>query len=229
MDLLRSLRTTPASREFTERSVEEAEIAEILDDARFAPSGGNRQAWKVVVIRDPEIRKDLRDLYLLGWYRYLSMTLSGLTPFAPITDLDAERKAIEAAPGLAEHFAGDGSGFAEQLHKAPALLLVAADLRELAAVDRDLDRYSFAGGASVYPFAWSVLLAARARGLGGVITTMPIVHEDELKALVHLPEAFAVACLIVLGEPKREITKLRRQAVSDFTTIDYFDGESLGS
>ena len=51
-------------------------------------------------------------------------------------------------------------------------MLVVADLRALAAVDRDLDRYTLVGGASIYPFCWSVLLAARAEGLGGVMTTM---------------------------------------------------------
>ena len=61
----------------------------------------------------------------------------------------------------------------------PVLLVVLADLRALAAVDRDGDRYTFAGGASVYPFAWNVLLSARAEGLGGVVTTMAIRHEPE--------------------------------------------------
>ena len=68
----------------------------------------------------------------------------------------------------------------------PALLLVLADLSALAAVDRDLPRYTFAGGTSIYPFVWSLLLAARAEGLGGVMTTMPVRSEDGVaRALRH--------------------------------------------
>ena len=63
---------------------------------------------------------------------------------------------------------------AAHLDEVPVLLALFADLSQLAAVDRDLDRYSLAGGASVYPFAWSILLAARTEGLGGVLTTMLI-------------------------------------------------------
>ena len=59
-------------------------------------------------------------------------------------------------------------GFAERLDEVPVLLAVLVDLGALAAVDRDLDRYTFAGAASVYPFAWNLLLAAREEGLGGV-------------------------------------------------------------
>ena len=52
-----------------------------------------------------------------------------------------------------------------------------ADLSMLAAIDRDADRYTFAGGASIYPFAWNILLSARSEGLGGVITTIAIREE----------------------------------------------------
>ena len=60
----------------------------------------------------------------------------------------------------------------------PALLVLLADLRGLAAVDRDLDRYTLVGGASIYPFGWSILLAAHDAGLGGVMTTMLVREES---------------------------------------------------
>ena len=76
-----------------------------------------------------------------------------------------------------------------------------ADLTALAAVDRDLPRYTFAGGASIYPFVWSLLLAARTEGLGGVMTTMPVRQEDDVRALFGIPATVAVAALVVLGRP----------------------------
>lgn len=70
MELL-ALRTTGAVREFTDEPVPDEVLFRILDTARFGPSGGNRQGWRVVVIRDPDTRRRMRDLYLPGWYEYL--------------------------------------------------------------------------------------------------------------------------------------------------------------
>jgi nitroreductase len=115
-------------------------------------------------------------------------------------------------------------GFAEHLDTAPVLLLLLADLRAVAAVDRGFSRYTFAGGASIYPFAWSVLLAARAEGLAGVLTTMAIRREPEVKELFGVPDELAVAGLIALGRPERTPTRLRRHPVEAFCTVDRFDG-----
>ena len=54
------------------------------------------------------------------------------------------------------------------------MLVLLADLTRLATVDRDAGPYTLVGGASIYPFAWSILLAARAEGLAGVMTTMVV-------------------------------------------------------
>ena len=99
------------------------------------------------------------------------------------------------------------------LDTAPALLLVLADLRALAAVDRDLPRYTLAGGASIYPFVWSLLLAARSEGLGGVMTTMPVRREDDVRALFGIPDTVAVAALVVLGRPVSAPRRLTRAPV----------------
>ena len=223
MDLVSTLRTTAAIREFDEtHEVDDATLRRILDTARFAPNGGNAQSWRVVVLQDPAGRRRLRDLYLEGWRLYVAMKGAGLRPWAPVTDrpreaeVVAEAAAQDAADG--RPFLGD---FPERLDEAPALLVL------LAAVDRDLDRYTFIGGASVYPFAWSLLLAAREEGLGGVITTMPVYREPEVKALLGVPDEFAVAALIALGKPRHQPTKLTRKPVDDFATVDTFGGPPL--
>ncbi|HXY26863.1 MAG TPA: nitroreductase family protein, partial [Acidimicrobiales bacterium] len=119
------------------------------------------------------------------------------------------------------------AGFAETLDAAPALLLVLADLRALAAVDRDLPRYTLAGGASIYPFVWSLLLAARSEGLGGVMTTMPVRREAEVRKLFGIPDAVAVASLVVMGRPVAQPRRLRRSAVSEFAWVDRYEGPPL--
>lgn len=198
-------------------------VYEILDDARFAPSGGNRQGWRAIVVRDPQVRLGLRDLYLPGWDEYLAMGRAGLVAWAPVTDREAEARALQDAPASA----AKRGAFAEQLHEVPVLIVLLADLRALAAPDRDLDRYTLVGGASIYPFAWNILLAARDRGLGGVMTTMLTRHEPQVRALLGVPDEFAVAAALALGHPVRRPTKLRRAAVEDFTSLDRFDGSGF--
>jgi len=227
MDLINALRSTGAVREFTDQPVDDSVVARILDAARFAPSGGNAQGWHVVVVKDPQIRMRLRDLYLPGWCDYLAMKTAGLRPWSPVNDRGVEATAIRVHSSSAREAAA-APGFAAHLDRAPVLLAVFIDLAQLAAVDRDLDRYTFAGGASVYPFVWNVLLAAREEGLGGVMTTMLIRREREVKALLGAQDPLALAAVIALGHPAKRATRLRRRPVGAFATIDRVDGGPLG-
>jgi len=228
LDLVATLRSTGAARQFHPEPVPDEVLARLLDTARFAPSGGNRQGWRVIVVKDPATRTALRDIYLEGWYEYLAIGSAGLVPWAAVTDRAAEARAAAHAPEFAA--AGAASpGFAETLETAPALLLVLADLAALASVDRDLPRYTLVGGASIYPFVWSLLLAARAEGLGGVTTTVAIRHEAALRALFGIPDTVAGAALVVLGRPVSQPTRLRRAPVSAFTWIDRYEGTPLAS
>jgi nitroreductase len=218
MELIDALRTTGAVREFTDRPVDDAVLARVLDTARFAPSGSNAQAWRVVVIKDATNRRRLRDCYLQGSREYLTLAAAGLRPWSPTNDREAETRALAA-----ENVAAPG-GFAERFDEAPVLLALFADLSMLAAIDRDADRYTFAAGASVYPFAWNVLLAAREEGLGGVITTIAIREEAQVKTILGASDPLALAAIIALGYPVRQPRRLRRQPVSSFVTVDSIDG-----
>jgi nitroreductase len=227
MDLIETLRSTGAVRDFHPEPVPDAMLHRLLDTARFAPSGGNRQGWRVIVVKDPEARRGLRDLYLADWYKYLALASAGLVPWAPLSDRDAEAEALTHEPAFADAAAANPPGFAESLDTAPALLLVLADLSALAAVDRDLPRYTFAGGASIYPFVWSLLLSARTEGLAGVMTTVPVRREDDVRALFAVPDTCAVAALVVLGRPVSAARRLRRRPVEDFAWIDRYQGPPL--
>lgn len=227
MELRQALTTTGAVREFSPDPVSDETVYRILDTARFAPSGGNRQAWRVVVVKDPATRRRLRDLYLVGWYQYLAARAAGLTPWAPLTDRDREAAAMAGAEQMKPH-AGSPGGMAENLDRVPVLLALLADLRGLAAVDRDADRYTMVGGASIYPFAWSILLAAHDAGLGGVITTMLVREEGAVLDLLGVPDGWALAATLVLGYPAgprpRRLTRAEPEA---FATVDTFDGQAL--
>jgi nitroreductase len=228
MDLIDALRTTGSVREFTDEPVPDAVLHRVLDSARFAPNGGNRQAWKVVVLRDPGLRARMRDVYLMHWYEYLALRAAGLTPFAPVHDPAAEAAALAREPELRAAAEGGAAGFAEQIDRAPVLLAILADLRSLAAMDRGFDRYTMVGGASIYPFVWSILLAAHAEGLGGVMTTAAIREEGAAEALLGAPPEYAMAALLALGHPAgKRATRLRRNPVDDFTTVDSCTGPAF--
>jgi nitroreductase len=226
LDLLNTLRSTGAVREYTDEPVSDEVLARVLDTARFAPNGGNRQGWRVIVVKDPAARRALRDLYLSGWYDYMALAASGLTPWSPLADREEEAAALSNARQFAEAGAA-APGFAENLDAAPALLLVLADLGVLATVDRDLPRYTMVGGASIYPFVWNLLLAARAEGLGGVMTTVAVRRETDLRALFDIPETVVAAALVVLGHPVAAARRLKRAPVSSFAWIDRYGGVPL--
>jgi nitroreductase len=224
MELRDVMRTTPATRDFTDERVTDEQLFAILDVARFAPSGGNRQAWRVIVLRDEETRRRIRDLYVLGWREYMAHVAAGLVAFAPIdhgswsgpaVDLEQARATPSPLP------------FADHLDQVPVLLLLLAELSGLAVLDNGLGRQSIIGGASVFPFGHNLLLAARDLGLGGVMTTALARQEPAVRELLGVPDDFAVAGLLALGHPVRHITKLRRSAVDEFTTLDRFDGPAF--
>lgn len=230
MDLKTALRTTPATREFTDQAVSDDDVYEILDDARFAPNGGNRQGWHVIVVRDPDTKRRIAELYELGMREYAAHALEGLIPFVasealerypdgrptrPAVDLEAARQT--PLPG----------GFPQHIAEAPVLLVITLDLSAISAVDTGLGRLSLTAGASVYPFAQNILLAARSRGLGGHFTSVLARQEPALRALLHLPASHVLATMLPIGHPTRELTKLRRIPVEDFATLEHADGPPL--
>jgi nitroreductase len=229
VDLTEALRTTGAVREYTEEPVDDATVYRLLDTARFAPNGGNRQAWRVVVVRDPASRRALRDIYLPGWFEYLAQVSAGLTPWAVVTDRALEASSVAGAGDISAAAAAGPGGFAEHLDEVPVMLVLLADLTRLATVDRDIGHYTMVGGASIYPFAWSILLAARTEGLAGVMTTMVVRDEAAVTELLGVPDTHTVAGLLALGHPVRQPTRLKRGPVEEFATLDRFDGPPLAA
>jgi len=224
MDLTEALRTTGSIREFSAEPVSDQLLYDILDDARFAPSGGNRQAWRVIVVAGSQ-RRALADIYLDAWHDYVAHLLAGLIPFSPLAS-EAERSAALAKRDDAIRLSNP-DGFAETIEQVPAMLVVLADLAALAATDRDLERYHLVGGASIYPFVWSVLLSAHEHGLGGVMTTVLARHEEQARQVLDVPDSYAVAALLALGYPRQRHTKLKRRRVEEFTSRNTFDGDAF--
>jgi len=225
MELADVMRTTPATRTFTDEPVGDDVLHRILDHARFAPSGGNRQGWHVIVVRDPGTRARVKALYQVSWREYWAHVQAGEVAFhpggtrlsQPWVDLDEAR----ATPAP--------NAFADRMDEHPVLLVVCVALDALAVLDHGLPRQSIVGGASIYPFCHNIMLKARDEGLGGVMTTAICRQEPALADLLGIPETHVVASLIALGHPEDVVTKLRRDPVEAFAVVDRFDGEPFAS
>jgi len=216
MELYDVMRSTPAVREFTDDPLLDDVLARILDNARFAPSGGNRQGVRVIVLRDEDTRAALADLGLPAARRYAAQLANGESPWNPLQPPGVDASTIAATEVPAQMSAS--------LREAPVVLVICLDLGVVAATDQDLDRVGVVSGASVYPFMWNVLLAARNEGYGGVLTTMAVAEEPRVKGLLGVPDSYAIAAVVPLGKPVRQVTKLRRRPVPEFVTCDRFDG-----
>ncbi|MEI7617493.1 MAG: nitroreductase family protein [Actinomycetota bacterium] len=216
MEITTAIRTTGSVRQFTDAPVDDATLYALLDDARFAPSGGNRQGWRVVVVKSEAKRRAIGELMKPVWDEYVAIGSTGVTPFTAAPPANYELTTV--TPGRTPN------DLLDNIVDVPVVLVVAADLGCIAMMDKDLERPAITGGGSIYPFCWNVLLSARSRGLGGVMTTFLSRAEPLAASVLGLPPTYALASTIFLGHPVHQPTKLKRAAVETFSTIDSFDG-----
>lgn len=219
MDLYEVMRTTFAAREFTDDPVPDSVLYRILENARFAPSGGNRQGWRVVVIRERGTREAMVPMMMPTFQRYFAQAQAGEAPWNTVHPTRLSDAEIAAAPAPED--------FIRRITEAPVILLVLLDLSVVASFDVNLDRVGVISGASVYPFVWNILLAARNEGYGGTPTTFIAAREDELRTLLGIPGHMAVAALIPLGRPVKQLTRLKRKPVEEFAVLERWEGPAL--
>ncbi len=240
MELRQVMRTTPATRQFTDDALPGDVLYGILDAARFAPNGGNRQPWHVIVVRDQDRKRRLAALWDLAQREDHAFYNAGLVPFVASEAYwrnppgGASTQPIDLEAARATPLDRAGGTRPETIVAAPVVLLVTVDLSRMTAMDSGLGRLSISAGGSVYPFAHNILLAARDAGYGGVVTTVLVRQEPAVRELCGIPDGHALACTIPLGKPVQVITRLRRAAVAEFATLETYDGEpvtgeSLGS
>jgi len=219
VELSEVMRTTFAAREFLDQEISNEQIGRILDNARFAPSGGNRQGWKVIVVKKEETRGALVPLIEPVLRRYLAQVHAGESPWNTINETSLSQEEIDHQELP--------KGFVENLVSAPVLLFVFLDLSVVASFDSNLDRVGVISGASIYPFVWNILLAARNEGLGGTITTFVGGSESELRDLLRVPDHYAFSAMIPIGKPNKQLTRLTRNPVKSFAVLETFDGASF--
>jgi nitroreductase len=213
-ELYEIMRCAPSTRHFTDEPVERELLERVFENARFAPSGGNRQGWRVIVISDRDTRRRLRELYQEPWDAYMVQTGGRAA-------LDAGEDSGLSAGRLKMIRRADE--YAHTFDEIPIHLLICVQLDTLAVTDADLDRQSIVGGASVYPFVHNILLGLRNEGLGASFTTLLVPAEEKIRELLEIPEGVAIAGHISVGhraDPWPE--KLSRNPVSEFVYGERF-------
>jgi nitroreductase len=220
MELYDVMRTTFSGREYTNDPLPDSVLYRILDHARFAPSGGNRQGWKVIVVRDRATREALSKLTEPAAKRYSAQQQNGENPWNTIDPPRVDAATIERTPAPGR--------LIETVLKSAVVLVVCVDLKVVASTDQELERVGVISGASIYPFAWNILLAARHEGFAGTITTLAVSQEPRIQALLGIPAHVAVAAVMPLGRPVKSLTKLRRKAVAEFAMLERWGGAPLG-
>ena len=182
MDVYEALYTTRMMRRMKPDPVPMESQCRILDAAIRAPNGFNAQRWHFLVVDDPEVKARLAELYNASREReYADIAASRL---GVSFHEDAERRAESL-----RRIKSAGDYFVEHFTEIPLLLFVFA-----------VDDY---GGANIYPAIWSALLAARAEGIGGVMTKVLRYEEKAVCELLDVPheEGWRMTAMVALGYP----------------------------
>jgi nitroreductase len=194
-------------RRFTDEPVADDVVAAILRAGVQAPSGGNIQPYQFLVVTDVDLRQRIGEIYLRAWRRY-EPAVAKITP--AFVDPDAEaahRRNWQASDDLAHNLA-----------QVPVHVLVLGARITMAVEDDEGPMDVGPVYASIYPAVQNVILAARAFGLGTVLTTVFRVYEDEVRALLGVPERFEVLALLPIGHPRGQFGLARRRQAEQLTS-----------
>jgi nitroreductase len=192
LDFFEVARTQKTMRRLLPDPISDEDLWTVLDTAIRAPSGGNRQGWNFVVVRDAETKGKLGEYYLDAWNR-----LYGLVPREQATDPRAARN-YRSAEHLAHHLADS-----------PVIIIVT--------LRRDGFAAGPTAGSSIYPAVQNLMLAARALGLGTALTTLHKLHEEDVKQLLGIPDGVETMALIPIGRPKGRFGEPARLPVEKVT------------
>jgi len=189
VDLYEAMSTLRAVRRLRADPVPDDVLRRVLEAARFAPTGGNRQPWRMIVVREVSAKQRLAELYARTWTAYVEFH-RGLLEGVPDGVRAKQEKMLAAGDHLAAHFG-----------ETPVLVVFCFNPEDMAITDAHLDRPSVVGGASVYPAVENLLLACRAEGLGCVLTTLLCGHEAEVRTLLKIPDPWYTAAVVPIGYP----------------------------
>jgi len=192
-ELLTTTRSVRQRLDF-ERPVPLSLVRECLELALQAPTGGNQQGWHFIVVTDPAKKQALGDIYQRGWAIYSQFPRNVAAAQAPAGSSAGRVRA--SAAYLAEHY-----------HEVPVMVIPCVAGRVEQAPQMPVFAQASAYG-SILPAAWSLMLAARSRGLAACWTTIHLMFEAEAAQVLGVPyNKITQAALIPLAYPKGDAFK----------------------
>lgn len=198
MDALEAIMTTRAIRRFTAEPVSEDDLWTCLRAAQQAPSGGNSQPTRFLVVQDPSVRAEVGKLYSSAFAEYLKLRPAR-------SDDSVTARVGRSAQHLADHLADVPVIVFFLMPRIPSLV-AGIDIGPV--------------HASVYPAVQNFCLAARALGLGTTLTTVIRVHQAEVLGLLGVPETYEIAAMVPLGHPAEKFSVAVRHDVRELTSFD---------
>ncbi len=196
MPLGEAIFTLRAIRRLKPDPIADADLRDILEAAIRAPSGGNVQPWRFLVLHDEQVRHQFAGLYREAWWaKRKDQGINGPE------DISANDKVAQSAMRLTD-----------EIGSAPAIVLVCATVRGAGAM------------GSVIPAVQNMLLAARALGIGGTITTLHAVVEERVHALLDIPATAQVVYCVPLGYPRGKFGSTTRKPLEQVSAYDRWDG-----
>ncbi len=192
------MRSTRSMRRLKPDPVPDALVQQLLEAGTCAPSGGNMQSWRFLVIRDAGIKAAVAHWYRRGWHEVVGPRYRSGGP-APGTTPEAFARMLAAAEHLADH-----------IHEAPVWIVPCG-------IGGTGTR---SAGASIYPAVQNMLLAARALGLGATLTTLYLLFEKEAEAALGLPEGVHSYAILPIGWPRGKFGPVKRAPVQQVAYLD---------
>ena len=172
--LFEAIHSQRAIRYFKPDPVPDDMIRRLIEAGTKAPSGGNRQGWKFLVVSDQALKDKIGEYYELGWEH----VYGSLNPAPSELPARVRRSADHLARTMA---------------RVPVLIV--------ACIEHDGGPSTMGRGGSIFPSVQNILLAARAMGLGSCLTSLHKRYEDEIKALLGIPENVETAAILPVGFP----------------------------
>ena len=200
MDFFDVVTTQRAMRRLKADPIPEPVLRQIMEAAICAPSGGNRQGWRFLVVRDGARRARLGELYREGFGELVKLPYYAGAMKEPAGS--PVRKMVDSAAHLAEH-----------MGEAPVIVVPCITL------DPGV-KPTIITGSSIYPAVQNIMLAARALGIGSCLTTVHRYREPQVKELLGVPADVETVALIPLGYPLGKFGRPPRRPASDVTFAD---------
>ena len=198
-DLFETMETCRAMRRLKPDPVPENLIARILQAGTCAPSGGNAQKWRFLVLKDRKVKEAVAVWYKKAYDDIIGPRYSTTTPPPGVTPERFKRQQ-DAVSYLTDHFADAPVGIVACLDTGP--------------------NSNAASGASIYPAVQNMVLATRALGLGTTLTNRHMFHQKEVDKALGLPEGVHSYAILPIGWPMGKFGPVKRAPLGDVVFQD---------